>query len=400
MKTSARPSRRRPLGHSGVLPGVHGTARVERRVALLLPRLRPGDVAVLDVLDLDRPTAQALADARVAAVVDASDLISGRYPNLGPDVLAEAGVTLLDGIGADGLAAIKDGTGVRVHEGSVYVGDEAVASGRVLDRASIETALGAARQGMISQLQSFTHNSSEFLRREQDLLLHGSGLPTLRTAMAGRPVVVVTDPRELAARRKDLKSFLREQRPVLVGVDAGADALLAAGHQPHVVVVTASADPPSAKVVRAAQDVVLVAEPGGARSSVETLERLGARPHRLETTATAQDAALLLADAADARVIVVVGSRATLEEFLDRGRTGLASTYLTRLKVGTRIVDAEAVPTLYSGRVRPRHVLLALLVGVLAVAAAIATTPVGQEWAQDAWTWLNDAFADLRGTLS
>ena len=96
---------------------------------------------------------------------------------------------------------------------------------------------------MISQLQSFTHNSSEFLRREQDLLLHGSGLPTLRTAMAGRPVVVVTDPRELAARRKDLKPFLREQRPVLVGVDAGADALLAAGHQPHVVVVTASARP-------------------------------------------------------------------------------------------------------------------------------------------------------------
>jgi len=400
MKTSARPSRRRPLGHSGVLPGVHGTARVERRVALLLPRLRPGDVAVLDVLDLDRPTAQALADARVAAVVDASELISGRYPNLGPDVLAEAGVTLLDGIGADGLAAIKDGTGVRVHEGRVYVGDEAVASGRVLDRASIETALGAARQGMISQLQSFTHNSSEFLRREQDLLLHGSGLPTLRTAMAGRPVVVVTDPRELAARRKDLKSFLREQRPVLVGVDAGADALLAAGHQPHVVVVTASADPPSAKVVRAAQDVVLVAEPGGAGSSVETLERLGARPHRLATTAAAQDAALLLADAAEARVIVVVGSRATLEEFLDRGRTGLASTYLTRLKVGTRIVDAEAVPTLYSGRVRPRHVLLALLVCVIAVAAAIATTPVGQEWAQDAWTWLGDAFADLRETLS
>jgi uncharacterized membrane-anchored protein len=222
MKTSTRPSRRRP---SEILPGVHGTARVERRVALLLPRLRPGDVAVLDVLDLDRPTAQALADARVSAVVDASDLISGRYPNLGPEVLAEAGVVLVDGVGAAGLAAIKDGANVRVHDGSVYVGEQAVASGRVLDPASIETALTAARQGMISQLQSFTHHSSEFLRREQDLLLHGSGLPTLRTAIAGRPVVVVSDPRELAARRKDLKPFLREQRPVLVGVDESDTAL-------------------------------------------------------------------------------------------------------------------------------------------------------------------------------
>ncbi len=397
MKTSTRPSRRRP---TEVLPGVHGTARVDRRISVLLPRLRPGDVAVIDVLDLDRPTAQALADARVAAVVDASDLISGRYPNLGPEVLAKAGVMLVDGVGSAGLAAIKDGATVRVHEGVVHVGDRSAATGRVLDQATINEALGAARQGMISQLQSFTHNSSEFLRREQDLLLHGIGLPTLHTSMKGRPVVVVSDARELAARRKDLKPFLREQKPVLIGVDAGADALLAAGHQPHVVVVTAAEEPPSAKAVRAAQDVVMVVEPGATTAGAERLERLGARPLRLETTATAQDAALLLADAAEARVVVAVGSRATLEEFLDRGRSGLASTYLTRLKVGTRVVDAEAVPTLYSGRVRPRHVLLALLLCVIAVAAAIATTPVGQEWAQDAWAWLADTLDTLRGKVT
>ena len=133
MKTSTRPSRRRP---TEVLPGVHGTARVDRRISVLLPRLRPGDVAVIDVLDLDRPTAQALADARVAAVVDASDLISGRYPNLGPEVLAKAGVMLVDGVGSAGLAAIKDGASVRVHEGVVHVGDRSAATGRVLDRAS------------------------------------------------------------------------------------------------------------------------------------------------------------------------------------------------------------------------------------------------------------------------
>jgi uncharacterized membrane-anchored protein len=383
-----------------VLPGVHGPARVHRRTASVLGRLHPGDVAVLDHLDMDRATAQALVDAGVVAVVNASPMISGRYPNLGPDLLVGAGLAVVDSVGPEVFDRVRDGVAVRIDGGAVHLGDEQVAEGRELTADLVASEMDRARSGLSAQLESFTHNSTEFLRREQDLLLHGSGLPTLRTAMAARPVVVVSDPRELAARRKDLKAFLREQRPVLVGVDAGADALLAAGHQPHVVVVTASADPPSSKVVRAAQDVVLVAEPGGARSSVETLERLGARPHRLETTAAAQDAALLLADAAEARVIVVVGSRATLEEFLDRGRTGLASTYLTRLKVGTRIVDAEAVPTLYSGRVRPRHVLLALLVCVLAVAAAIATTPVGQEWAQDAWTWLGDAFADLRGTFS
>jgi uncharacterized membrane-anchored protein len=222
MKTSTRPSRRRP---ADVLPGVHGTARVDRRVASLLPRLRPGDIAVLDALDLDRQTAQALIDARVSAVVDASELISGRYPNLGPDLLAEAGVLLVDGIGAGGLAAVKDGSQVRVHEGQVYAGERAVASGRQLTHDAIATEMTAARQGMVSQLQSFTHNASEFLRREQDLLLHGLGLPSVSTSMTGRPVVVVSDARVMAAQHKRLRPFLREQDPVIVAVDEGADAV-------------------------------------------------------------------------------------------------------------------------------------------------------------------------------
>ena len=177
MKTTTRPSRRRP---SEVLPGVHGTARVDRRIATLLPRLRPGDVAVLDVLDLDKALAQSLVEARVAAVVDASDLISGRYPNLGPDVLAAAGILLVDRIGADGHGG-REGRRRRPRaRRGLYLGERAVATGRALDAAAIAVEMEAARRGMVSQLQSFTHNSSEFLRREQDLLLHGSGLPTLR----------------------------------------------------------------------------------------------------------------------------------------------------------------------------------------------------------------------------
>jgi uncharacterized membrane-anchored protein len=397
MKTSTRPPRRRPVD---VLPGVHGTARVDRRVAALLPRLRPGDIAVLDVLDLDKRTAQALADARVAAVVDASDLISGRYPNLGPELLAQAGVVLVDRIGSAGLAAVKDGTPVRVHKGSLCLGERVVATGRQLDEAAIEAEMAEARRGMLTQLESFTHNSSEFLRREQDLLLHGAGLPPLGTPITGRPVVVVADPRELGIRRKALKPFLREQDPVLVAVNEGADALVDAGWRPHVVVVSALAELPSAKALRSAGDVVVVVEPGAATSAVERLERLGVRPVLLETTANAEDAALLLADAGQPQVIVTVGSRATLEEFLDRGRSGLSSTYLTRLKVGSRLVDASAVPMLYSGKVRPRHVLLALLVCMTVVAAAIASTPVGQGWAEDLWTWLGDAIDGLRGLVS
>jgi uncharacterized membrane-anchored protein len=385
------------------LPGLTGNARVERRTRVLLPRLRPGDIAVLDHLDMDRATAQALVDAEVAAVVNAAPMISGRYANLGPEVLADAGVLVVDGIGAGGLAAIADGSAVRIHEGSVYVDGEPVASGRVVDPETIRAEMDRARTGLATQLETFTHNSTEFLRREQDLLLHGRGIPRLATRVAGRPVVVVVRGHEFETELARIRTFAREQHPVLIGVGRGADVLREAGLKPDVVVVDASADEaetPDARTLRAARDVVVRVDRGAGRTAVEQLERLGVRPLRFESAATPEDAALILADASEAALIVGVGMHATLEEFLDRQRAGLASTYLTRLKVGPRLVDASAVPYLYSGRVRPRHLLLVMLAGMLALAAAIAVTPVGQEWADSLAAALADLVDTLQGRFS
>lgn len=365
------------------LPGLVGTARTERRTRALLPRLRPGDVAVVEHVDMDRATAQALIDADVAAVVNAVPMISGRYPNLGPQLLVEAGVHVVDGVGVGALAAIGEGRSVRVHGGEVYAGTELVARGREVDADTVAAELELARTGLATQLETFTHNSTEFLRREQDLLLHGRGVPTLDTRIAGRPVVVVVRGHEHEQELAQIRPFLREQHPVLIGVGAGAEVLRAAGFKPDVVVLDARAEDaelPSAKILRAARDVVVCTDRGADRSQTESLERLGVRPRRFESAATPEDAGLILADAADAAVIVGVGMHATLDEFLDRQRSGLASTYLTRLKVGPRLVDAATVPYLYSGRVRPWHVLLVLLAGLIALAAAISVTPVGQDW--------------------
>jgi uncharacterized membrane-anchored protein len=380
-------------------PGIVGTARVERRTRVLLPRLRPGDVAVLDHLDLDRATAQALVDADVAAVVNASAMISGRYPALGPEVLVDAGILVVDGVGTDGLAAIADGSSVRIHEGTVYAGDTAVATGREVDAETVRDEMERARTGLATQLEMFTHNTTEFLRREEDVLLHGRGVPRLATRVAGRPVVVVVRGHEFESELERIRVFLREQHPVLIGVGRGADVLRAAGLRPDVVVVDATADEsgmPHVKTLRAARDVVVRLDRGAGRTAVDQLERMGVRPLRFESGATPEDAALILADAAEAAVIVGVGMHATLDEFLDSQRSGLASTYLTRLKVGPRLVDAAAVPYLYAGRVRPRHLMLVLLAGLVALGAAIAVTPVGQEWADS----LIAALADLTDSLT
>ena len=374
------------------LPGVRGAARVDRRPRALLSRLHAGDVVVTDHLDLDRATAQALVDARVGAVVNGSPMLSGRYPALGPQVLVDAGVTVVDGAGPDLIAAVRDGDRLRVHDGEVHAGDRTVARGRVVDADLLAGELEAARSGLVSQLESFTHNSTELLRREQDLLLHGRGVPALTVTTRGRPVVVVADSHDLADGLRRIRRFVREQDPVLVGVESGAEALRAAGLQPHVVVVdhaTADDDLPTLRTLRGAKDVVVRVD-RGAQARLERLERLGVRPLRFESGVTSEDAALVLADAGEAAVIVGVGLHATLDDFLDRQRPGLASTYLTRLKAGARLVDARTVPALYSGRVRPVHLLLVLLAGLLALCAAVAVTPVGQQLLAPVWPHLHD----------
>ena len=386
-----------------VLPGLRATARVERRTRVLLPRLRPGDVAVLDHLDMDRATAQALVDAQVSAVVNAGPMISGRYPNLGPEVLTAAGVLLVDRIGPGGLAAISDGARIRLHEATVFVDDEPVAHGREVDAEMVRTEMADARSGLVSQLETFTHNSTEFMRREQDLLLHGEGLPNPATRIAGRPVVVVVRGYEHLAEMRAIRPFLREQRPVLIGVGRGAEVLTAAGLRPDIVVLDGHADEserPSAKTLQGARDVVVRVDRGGGRFAADQLDRLGIRPLQVESGATAEDVALILADAGEPSVIVGVGMHATLDEFLDSQRSGLASTFLARLRVGPRLVDAAAVPHLYSGRVRPHHLVLIMMAGLVALVAALLVTPVGQVWADGVVADLARLLDYLQGLLS
>lgn len=366
---------------------------MERRTKQLIPRLRPGDIAVIDHLDLDRVTAQALVDTGVAAVLNVSAFLSGRYPARGPELLADAGILLVDRL--EGANQLRDGARIRVHDEIVYLGDAPVAMGRGVDAVVLDDELGQARAGLGTQLETFIHNSAEFLRREDALLLHGQGLPRLSTRTTGRPVVVVVDGHQPQAALRGIRPFVKEQRPVLIGVDRGADLLRRSGYRPDVVVVGAGPDDPefpSAATLRAAHDVVVRVD-RGSRRPVDHLDRLGLRVVRVETAVTTEDVALLLAAAGEASVIVGVGTHATLDDFLDRQRSGLASTYLTRLRVGQRLVDAAAVPTLYSGRLHPRHLFWALLIGLVAVAAAIATTPVGQEWMQDLWTGVRDAIS-------
>ena len=365
-------------------PGVVGPARVDRRFGSVVARAAAGDVVVLDHLDLDRAEAAALLERGVAAVVDAAPLISGRYPNLGPELLARGGVTLVDGVGSAVLGVIREGTRIRVHDGLVHAGDRVVASGRPLDLETVERLMAEAREGLGAHLQAFTHNTTELLRREERLLLHGEGLPRLRLAAGGRPALVVVPGADHADDLRRVRAFVKEREPVLVGVDAAADTLLEARLVPDLVVVGAgtggdgwAGHPASDAALRAATEVVLVSSGPGSSATADRVDRLGVRAHEVVTGATPEDVALLLADATDAPVIVSAGAHATLEELLDRRRSGVASTFLTRLRVGPKLVDATALGALPAGGARTWQLVLLLLAGLLALVTALLLTPQG-----------------------
>jgi uncharacterized membrane-anchored protein len=316
-------------------------------------------VAVIDHEDLDRVSAEGLVIRGVSAVVNASPSITGRYPNLGPLVLVRAGVPLVDHVGPLLMRKVKEGAEVRVEGDRVYVGEELVGVGVRQSEESVRAAMAEARTRLAGQFDAFARNTLEYLQRERDLLFGGEGMPDLDRDMGHRHVLVVvrgTNYREdLAA----LRAYVRDVKPVLLGVDGGADALLEQGYSPHVIV--GDMDSVSERALRSGAEIVLHSYPGGDAPGRERLEALGVGYKVVEAVGTSEDVAYLLAHEKGADLIVSVGSHGNLREFLDKGRRGMASTFLVRLRVGEILVDAKGVSQMYRGNVRARD--LVLLVG-------------------------------------
>jgi uncharacterized membrane-anchored protein len=333
-------------------------------------------VAVIDHLDLDRVSAEALVACRPAVVLNAARSTSGRYPNLGPEILLGAGIPLVDGLGGDVMSAVTEGDVVRVHDGALYVDDEIVSKGTAQDDASVGAAMEEARAGLAVQLEAFASNTMEYLKRERALLLDGVGVPDIRTDLDGRQVLIVVRGHHYMEDLATLRPYIREFRPVMIGVDGGADAILAAGHTPDMVV--GDMDSVSDKALTCGAEIVVHAYRDGRAPGLERVRRLGVDPVVFPATGTSEDVAMLLADDKGASLIVAVGTHATLVEFLDKGRAGMASTFLTRLRVGGKLVDAKGVSRLYRQRISNAQLAVLFCAGALALAVALAATPAGQ----------------------
>lgn len=413
------------------LPGLHGTARVARStpdgatrggapsdaagIADLARRVRPGDIAVLHGLDLDAASARLLASAGASAVVNAAPCVSGRYPARGAQVLVDRGVAVLDRVGPEVMRVVRDGDRLRLDGPLLHRGDDVVARGEVLTADVVTRLMDRARAGLAVQLESFAANTAEHLRHEGDLLLDGDGVPAAHTVMAGRPVLVVAGGPGWRDDLDALRAWVRHTDPVLVGVDEGADALTSVGLRPNLLV--GNPDLMSEQALLCGAEVVVRVDRDprvdgdlrtggdsradrGSRADRRTggadrAQALGARTVVFPVTGTSEDAALLLVHAHDPAMIVSAGSRAAVADFVDRGRADLAGTFLTRLKVADRLVDAATVARVFRAPAPtwPLWLLvLVLLAGVVAIAVLAGdTTPVGQLRA-DVVTWVREVW--------
>jgi uncharacterized membrane-anchored protein len=380
---------RRGRGRTAPFVEFTGSARLDRRTKNLVGRLSPDDIAIIDHTDLDRVSAEELLESGVRVVVNVAPSLSGRFPNPGPLLLVRGGVRLIDAQGADLFGQVHDGEVLSVRGASLFRNGTCLASGRVLAPAELEAALEEQRARVTDALEQFAENTLRHLREEGSLLSGAIQFPPLETRFRDRHALVVA---RGPGHKRDLRivrPYVRDFRPVLVGVDGGADALLQAGYRPHVIV--GDMDSVSDATLRCGAEIVLHAYRDGSAPGAARLERLGVPYTTVSAPGVSEDVALLLAHEKGSDLIVAVGTHFNLTEFLERDREGMSSTFVTRLKVGEVLVDARGVSRLVSRPVGIWPLVLVGLAGFAAILVAVLVSPALRTLFELLGIWLRGA---------
>ena len=350
-----------------------GRARLGRRTKNLVGRLGPADVAIIDHQDIDRVSAEELVESGVRVVVNVARSQTGRFPNPGPLLLVRGGVRLIDAPGAPLFDELSDGEDVSVRGASVFRNGSCLANGRTLEAEELARALADQRGRVTEALEGFAENTLRYLLDEGRLLAEGVEFPALETRFRDRHALVVARgpgyKRDLAI----VRPYVRDFKPVLIGVDGGADALLAGGMKPHVIV--GDMDSVSDDALRCGAELMVHAYRDGEAPGAPRLERLGLQYSSVSAPGISEDIALLLAFEKGAELIVAVGTHFNLTEFLERDRAGMSSTFVTRLKVGEILIDAKGVSRLVSRQVGLWPLILFAAAGLGAVVVAIVASP-------------------------
>jgi uncharacterized membrane-anchored protein len=349
-----------------------GTARIDKRTKRLVKRLGPSDIAIIDHRDIDRASAEELLESRVRVVFNVSPSVTGRFPNAGPLALVRGGVRLIDCPGAELFEDVKEGESLVVRGSGLFRNGSRLAAGHIHTEDELERILADQRARVSDALEKFAENTLHHIRDESKLLSDGVHMPQLKTTFRDRHALVVARAPEAKRDLRTVRPYIREFKPILIGVDGGADRLLEAGYTPDLVI--GDMDSVSDAALHSGAEIVVHAYPGGSAPGRERVDRLGLQSAVLPLPGMSEDVAILLAHEKGAELIVAVGTRFNLTEFLERDRAGMSSTFLTRLKVGDILVDARGVSRLFRSRVGVGPLLAFTAAGLAAIVAAVAVS--------------------------
>jgi uncharacterized membrane-anchored protein len=343
-----------------------GRVRIDRRTKDLCKRIEAHEIAVIDHQDIDEVAALSLVERRVKGVVNLSQSMTGKYPNQGPLVLLSSGIPVVDSIGQAILSQLREGDEVSVTDGIVYKDGQEIGRGQELSLDVVKQAMKETEGSMSEVLRQFVVNTIEWIGTEMDTLLGHIEFPELKTSLEGRHCLIVVRGANYREDLEAISSYIRDMKPALIGVDGGADALVELGYRPDVVV--GDMDSVSDKTLSLAGELVVHAYTDGRAPGMERIEKLGLDASTVSSPGTSEDVAMLMAYNKGAELIVAVGTHSNVVDFLEKGRKGMSSTFLVRLRVGTRLVDARGVSKLYRTSVSPVRLLPLVAAALLPMA--------------------------------
>lgn len=371
---------------------ISARARVDKKTKRLALRVQKGEIAVIDHQDIDSTCARMLVDCHVGLVINASPSISGRYPNTGPKILHHAGILILDNVGKDVMTTILEGDELRVDGNSVWRGGTMVASGSLLSEDDISRMMEESRGNLSVELEKFAQNTLKFVQEEKSLILDPVDVPDVRTKIFGRHALIVVRGEGFKEDLAIIRSYLQGVRPVLIGVDGGADALIDLGFTPDLIV--GDMDSVRDETLRCGAEIVVHAYGSGEHEApgLERVRQLGLDAKVFPVQGTSEDMAMLLAYEKGAELIVAVGTHSNLIDFLDKGRAGMASTFLTRLKVGPKLVDAKGVSRLYKDQPAAKELLILFAAAFVPILVVVFQSPAVRTWVSYIWFMISRIF--------
>lgn len=353
---------------------IKGVVKKDKKTKNLINRLEQKDIAIISHKDLDEIAARSLVEKKVACVINTEYTISGRYPNLGPSILMENNIPIFEVRDIYKLDILSDGNVIEVMDTSIMLEGKKIADCIHVDKSMIEELLKLGYDNIDKQLDIFIENTLEYAKKEKGLVTGKVSIPTIDTEISGKHVLVVVRGSDYKRDLMTIKSYIDEVKPILIGVDGGGDALLEFGYIPDIVI--GDMDSVSDDCLTKSKEVIVHAYSDGRAPGLEKVSSLGIKAKIFPSPGTSEDIAFLLAFEKDADLIVAVGSHSNMIDFLEKGRAGMSSTFLVRLKVGSKLVDAKGVNKLYGSSFKPKYLGIILAAALIPIAILVIINPL------------------------